>query len=137
MKNHSETQSLPDIDPVVAKSMLETLAEHALDSIMITSAESNRDFHPIVFVNRAFTEMTGYAASEVLGKTPAVLHGPKTSRSLLQQLSLNLAEGKPFHGETVNYRKDGSEFAIEWRVIPVSDTNGEPTYHLAIQRDAG
>lgn len=137
MNNHIETALLSSIEPAIAASMLEALAEHASDSIMITSANSNKDFHPIVFVNRVFAEMTGYTAAEVLGKTPGILHGPKTDLAVLDELRRKLNNGKPFHGQTINYRKDGSEFAIEWKVIPLRDVSGEPTYHLAIQRDVG
>jgi PAS domain S-box-containing protein len=79
--------------------------------------------------------MTGYALEEVIGKTPHILQGPKTDRSVLVQLCKDCAEGKVFHGETVNYRKDRSEFRLEWTAGPVRDERGEVTHFAASQRD--
>src|SRR5215510_4238281 len=89
----------------------------------------------IVYVNPAFTKMTGYALEEAIGKTPHILQGPKTDRSVLVQLCKDCAEGKVFHGETVNYRKDCSEFHLEWTAGPVRDECGEVTHIAAAQQD--
>src|SRR5262245_53951184 len=89
----------------------------------------------IVYVNPAFTKMTGYALEEVIGKTPHILQGPKTDRSVLVRLCKDCAEGKVFHGETVNYRKDGSEFHLEWTAGPVRDECSKVTHFAAAQQD--
>ena len=46
-----------------------------------------------------------------------------------------MAEGRIFHGRTINYRKDGSEFEIEWKVERVIDID-DVTYYIAVQREA-
>ncbi|WP_268778275.1 PAS domain-containing protein [Rubrobacter aplysinae] len=56
---------------------------------------------------------------------------PGSDRRLVRDMS----EGRIFEGETINYRKDGSEFVIDWRVIPVTDDRGDVLQYLAIQRD--
>jgi PAS domain-containing protein len=82
----------------------------------------------IVFVSPAFTKMTGYAPEAVIGKTPHILEGPETDRSVLRRLCEDCLAGEVFHGETVNYRKDRSEFHLEWTAGPVRDERGEVTH---------
>ena len=48
---------------------------------------------------------------------------------------LFIAEGELFHGQAINYRKDGSEFMMEWKIAPIRNENDEITHYLAIQRD--
>jgi PAS domain S-box-containing protein len=58
-------------------------------------------------------------------------NGTKGSQRRLNQ---NIADGELFHGQAVNYRKDGSEFMMEWKIAPIRNQNGEITHYLAIQR---
>jgi diguanylate cyclase (GGDEF)-like protein/PAS domain S-box-containing protein len=115
--------------------LLAAAVEHAEDSILITSTELIPPGPEIVFVNKAFTRMTGYTPEEVLGQSPRILQGPKTDRIVLDRLLQNLQEGQIFYGETTNYRKDGAEFYNQWHIEPIRDARGEITHYLAIQRD--
>lgn len=112
--------------------VFETAVEYAFDAIMITEATPG---YPIIYVNRAFTELSGYASEEILGKSPSLLQGPNTNRQVLDRLEQDLAAGRVFHGEAVNYRRDGSEFIMEWKIAPIRNQKGEIAYYLAIQRD--
>nr|WP_238360707.1 ATP-binding protein [Iningainema tapete] len=115
--------------------LLLSAVQQSKDSIIITTAKLDPPHPKIVFVNPAFSQMTGYTLDEVLGKTPRLLQGPKTSRALLDDLREHLSEGLPFHGEAINYRKDGSEFYIEWHITPIRNVNQKITHFVAIQRD--
>src|SRR5262249_53894193 len=79
--------------------------------------------------------ITGYAPEDVIGKTPRILHGPKTDESVISRLREDIAVGKVFRGEMINYRKDGSEMYIEWTGGPVRNERGEVTYFAAALRD--
>jgi diguanylate cyclase (GGDEF)-like protein/PAS domain S-box-containing protein len=79
--------------------------------------------------------MAGYAREELIGKTPRIMQGPKTDRSELDRLRCQLSLGKPFDGQIVNYRKDGSEYVIEWYIVPLRNDAGEITHWMASQRD--
>ena len=114
------------------KRLFEIALTHSFDAMMITE---NKPEYPIVFVNNAFTRITGYRNDELVGKSPSLLQGPKTDRAVLGRLSEDLAAGRMFHGIATNYRKDGSEFMMEWKIAPVKDERGEITHYLAIQRD--
>lgn len=116
----------------IMKRVFEAAIEHAFDAILITEAKPG---YPVIYVNHAFTELSGYSAEEILGKSPSLLQGPKTSRSVLRQLEEDLAAGRMFHGEAVNYRRDGSEFIMEWKIAPIRADDGKVSHYIAIQRD--
>src|SRR5262245_6840676 len=104
---------------------LETAIAQAKEAVLITSAELDPPGPEILFVNPAFSEMTGYSQEEVLCKTPRILQGPKSDRAMLQRLRETLSRGEPFSGETINYHKDGSEYYVEWDITPIRTGSGE------------
>ena len=107
--------------------------QHAKESIVITSAELDQPGPRIVFVNPAFTKMTGYTMQEMTGKTPRILQGAKTDRSVLAQLRRNLSQGKLFYGELTNYGKFEQEYKIELFNAPIRNERAEITHFLSIQ----
>lgn len=115
--------------------LLAAAVHSAHDSIVITTTELDYPGPEIVFVNKAFTEMTGYEAKEIIGQTPRILQGPNTDRSIFKDLKKLLRNGSVFFGETINYRKDGTEFYNQWHIEGITNSEGELTHYLAIQRD--
>ncbi len=115
--------------------LLQSAIESAADSVLITDAQLDEPGPRIVYVNRAFAQMTGYERKEVLGQTPRILQGPKTDRAVLDRLRERLEQGLSFHGEAVNYRKDGSEFTMTWDIEPIHDAHGTITHWVSTQRD--
>jgi PAS domain S-box-containing protein len=115
--------------------LLESAVLHAEEAVIITDAGLDDPGPSIKYVNPAFTKITGYTAEEVLGKSPAILQGPKTEHPILDELRQNLATSPIFHGETVNYRKDGAELIMEGQIAPIRSEGGEITHFVAIQRD--
>jgi len=115
--------------------LLGSAVEQSKESIVITDAELDLPGPKIIFVNPAFTQMTGYAAEEVIGKSPRILQGPRTDKAVLSRLRKNLEQGEAFAGEAVNYRKDGKEFDLEWQIAPLHDASGKITHFVATQRD--
>jgi PAS domain S-box-containing protein len=116
-------------------SLLESAVRQSNDSILITTAQLDLPGPQIVFVNPAFTRMTQYTAAEALGKTPRLLQGPRTEREVLDRLREDLNREQSFFGETYNYRKDGSEFVMEWEIAAVRDQQEVIMHYLATQRD--
>jgi two-component system cell cycle sensor histidine kinase/response regulator CckA len=115
--------------------LLNSAVMQSREAILITDAELDLPGPRIVFVNPAFTKMTGYTAEEVMGKTPRILHGPRTDNVVIKRLRDDLERGETFEGEAINYRKDGTEFTLEWQTAPIRDESGTITHFLALQRD--
>ena len=116
----------------IMKRLLETSMEESFNSVVITEATPG---YPIVYVNPAFCELTGYGPHEVFGKSPSILQGPNTDQAVLERLNDDISKGRLFHGRAINYRKDGSEFMMEWKIAPIRNEMDEITHYLAIQRD--
>jgi len=116
--------------------LLELAAEHVDDVILISEAEPIDLPGPrVLYVNAAFSRMTGYAPEEIIGKTPRLLQGPGTSQETRAFIRERLSRWERFTCELLNYRKDGGEFWVELSVTPVADENGWYTHWVAIQRD--
>ena len=115
----------------IMKRLLEASMEESFNYVMITEATPG---YPVVYVNPAFCELTGYGPHEVVGKSPSILQGPNTDKEVLERLNKNIAEGELFHGQAINYRKDGSEFMMDWKIAPIKNENEVITHYLAIQR---
>jgi PAS domain S-box-containing protein len=116
----------------IMKRLLEASMEESFNSVVITEAGPG---FPIIYVNPSFCVLTGYDPYELIGKSPSVLQGPNTDKEVLQRLNENIAKGELFHGRAINYRKDGSEFMMEWKIAPIRNEKDEVTHYLAIQRD--
>ena len=106
------------------------------DVVMITEAQSVEAPGPVItYVNQAFSRLTGYTFDEAVGQSPRFLQGPGTDRKSLDLLKSSLKKWESAKVELVNYRKDGSEFDVEFEVVPVADENGWYTHWISIQRD--
>ena len=135
MSNTLNLEHIFDYDQnfqTIMQNMLSFALESSFQGVMITLAEPG---YPIVYVNPAFCEMTGYTFAELMGKSPAILQGEKSDQKVLQDLKDKLDDGDVFHGKTFNYRKDGSEFIMEWKIVPIHGEEGVISHYLAIQRE--
>ncbi|NET58210.1 MAG: PAS domain S-box protein [Symploca sp. SIO2E6] len=116
--------------------LLQSVVVNTNDAVIITEAEPIDLPGPrILYVNQAFTTMTGYSLEEVLGQTPRLLQGPKTDLVALARVRSALSNWESITVELINYRKDGSEFWVEFSVVPVADQQNNYTHWIAIQRD--
>ncbi|MGF7161507.1 PAS domain S-box-containing protein [Rhodoligotrophos appendicifer] len=109
--------------------------EAASESILVTTADLEPPGPAIVYVNPNFERITGWTASEVVGKSPRVLQGDKTDLSVFLGMRETLRRGDRWEGQAVNYRKDGTEFVMEWSITPLRDAAGTMTHFVAVQRD--
>ncbi|WP_413162240.1 putative bifunctional diguanylate cyclase/phosphodiesterase [Capilliphycus salinus ALCB114379] len=105
------------------------------DAVMIATSRQHPRQPQIIYVNSAFTKLTGYSPEEILGQTPEILTGAKTDRFVLKRLKQALARGRVFQSRIINYRKDGSEFLNDLHIEPLFNRSGEITYYLALQRE--
>ena len=116
--------------------LFESAVVNANDAILIAEAEPISLPGPrIIYVNEAFTRMTGYSAEEVIGQTPRLLQGEKTDRTQLDRVRHALQTWQSVRVELINYRKDGSQFWVELEIVPVADETGWFTHWVSVQRD--
>jgi sigma-B regulation protein RsbU (phosphoserine phosphatase) len=102
----------------------------AADGILITDSDGK-----ILWVNPAFSTLTGYSFEEAVGENPQVLKSDVHDRAFYQHMWQTIGDGHVWSGEIVNKRKDGSLYTEEMSITPVRDDEGEIVNYVAIKRD--
>ncbi|WP_166878625.1 sensor domain-containing diguanylate cyclase [Massilia mucilaginosa] len=124
----------PTMHTVLSTAALDGLMTQALvefpTPVMITD-----DAGTILWVNQALCDLSGYAAAELLGHTPALLKSGSQDGAFYQQLWNTIRDGRVWHGEMVDRRKDGSHYIAEEVVAPLRDEQGVVRHFLAVQHD--
>ncbi|MFT7259253.1 MAG: diguanylate cyclase (GGDEF)-like protein/PAS domain S-box-containing protein [Glaciecola sp.] len=106
------------------------------DAIIVTEAEPTSFPGPrILWANDVFYKLTGYQPVEIIGKSPRILQGPLTDKSVLKRLSTALENWEVCRVEVLNYKKDGTTFWNEFEVTPIKNGVGWYTHWISVQRD--
>jgi len=116
--------------------VLGAAVERFNDIVMVT--ESGPIEEPglrVLFVNPAFERITGYRASEVLGRSPRFLQGPETSRQEIERIEAALHARKPVRAELLNYKKDGASFWVELEANTTTSPSTGAEFFVFIERD--
>jgi PAS domain S-box-containing protein len=108
----------------------EAALQAAGNSVVITDREGR-----IVWVNPAFTRLTGYTLEEVQGRTPRVLKSDAQEPAFYRQLWQTILAGQVWHGELINRRKDGTRYIEDQTIAPVRSAEGAITHFVAIKQD--
>jgi len=106
-----------------------------LDSVLVTDADLSDAGPHIVYANPAFVRLTGWTIETVLGRSPRILQGVDTDRSILRAMWVRLAANQPWEGTAINYRADGTPFVMEWSIAPYPGWPERTTHFIAVQRD--
>jgi two-component system, cell cycle sensor histidine kinase and response regulator CckA len=99
-------------------------------SVVITDIKGN-----IEYVNRKFTELTGYSAVEVFGKNSRILKSGEMPAETYQQLWKTISKGGTWSGEFHNRKKNGELYWESASISPISDDDGKPTHYVAVKED--
>lgn len=91
--------------------------------------------NPIVFVNDAFVDLTGYPEDEIIGRNCRFLQGANTSEESVQLVRSIIERRAVETVEIVNYRRDGSEFLNALQLGPIYDDNGRLVFYFGSQLD--
>ena len=89
----------------------------------------------LIYLNNAFSDTTGYAAEEIIGRTCHFMQGPDSSPATIAAIRVALDAGHTFAGEIVNYKKSGELFWNELTIVPVGNPRGGAAYYVGIIRD--
>lgn len=104
-------------------------------AVLVTDGELTAPGPSILYVNKAFERMSGYDRAELLGRSPRMLQGEKTSLASRRQLSGALRKGQRTKIVLVNYRKNGEAYRCEIEVFPILDANGVLVNAVALERE--
>jgi PAS domain S-box-containing protein len=111
--------------------LMSIVAYQVSDGIVATDL----DFK-IIFVNKAFEDLYGYTAAEVIGQTPAHLNADPDSAYLIQEIFETVSSGRGWKREVLNERKDGSTFPAELSAVPLFDEDGQIFAYVGSLRDS-
>ncbi len=99
--------------------------------ILITDVTS-----AIEWANPAFSEITGFAMADVLGRDPGeVLNSGKQDRRFYQGMWQTILAGQVWTGELVNRRKNGGLFDAALTISPVTSGDGNIHHFVAVMQD--
>ncbi|WP_406844251.1 PAS domain-containing protein [Flavobacterium soyae] len=116
--------------------LLETVITQSKDSILITEANSHdRKIPKIVYVNPAFSQMSGYQSDEIIGKSTNIFKGPKSDSEELKKLLRAIKNEEECVIETITYTKTQEEYWVRFAMIPIFNNEGVITHWISIQRD--
>lgn len=102
----------------------------AANGIVITTVEGT-----IIWANPAFATLTGYSVEEAIGHTPRVLKSGIQPMEFYTEMWRTLRDGRPWRGELINRRKNGTLYHEEMTITPVHDAHGELTNFIAVKND--
>ena len=110
---------------------LSAVAMNTTNAVIITDAAQR-----ITWVNRGFTDMTGYSLDEVEGRAPgSFLQCEKTDEATRKEIRAAISQGRGYQGEILNRAKDGREYWLNLDIQPLRDESGEITGFMAVEND--
>jgi PAS domain S-box-containing protein len=116
--------------------LLETVIVQTKDSIIITEANFNeRKLPKIVYINPAFSVMTGYESNEIVGKSPDILKGPNSAFNDIKKIISTIKNKEESLIEMIGYKKSREEFWLRFSMIPIYNSENELSHWVSIQRD--
>lgn len=115
--------------------LLESVVIHATDAVLICTGNVEGSGQSIIYVNEAFTRMSGYNKYELIGASPRISQGPETDINEIRRLKDAIESKLPCEIEVINYTKQGKEYWVSQSNAPIADASGEITHWISIQRD--
>jgi PAS domain S-box-containing protein len=112
------------------------LKERAMDAapVGITISDPDQPDNPLIYLNDAFEELTGYPPEETVGRNCRFLQGEQSDPDAIAAMREAIDEEEEVSVELVNYRRDGETFWNKIDVAPVRD-DGEVTHYVGFQTD--
>ncbi len=104
--------------------------EQSPAAIIITDYKS-----VIEYVNPAFSRMSGYSPTEVIGQNPSILQSGRASADIYKEIWKTIKDGNEFKGELINRNKNGELFWQAVSISPIRDASGKISHFLGIQED--
>lgn len=125
--------SFVDISQTHNEIPFDSIVELANDVIVITDANPLEP--AIVYVNQAFSRLTGYTAAEAMGQNPRFLQRTETDPLTRARIREALSNGQAIQETILNFHKNGDRYWLDMNIVPLFNQRGELTYFAAIERD--
>jgi len=107
-----------------------TALNAAANAILITDPEGK-----ILWVNDAFTDLSGYPEEEVVGQSPAIVKSGQQSESYYQEMWETISSGRVWQGELINRRRNGSLYPERMTISPLKSDQGQILHYIAVKED--
>jgi PAS domain S-box-containing protein len=120
--NNPQISTRVDEEKTALVKWLQRFGSRFQTGFIVTDPDAGDD--PVVFVNEAFTDITGFSSEEVVGKNLRFLHGEETDMDLISEIDQKLRSGMPANAEILNYKKDGTPFWNELVIQPLVAGSG-------------
>ena len=104
------------------------LDQHAI--VAVTDVQGN-----IVFVNKKFTEISGYSEEELIGQNHRILNSGYHDASFFRDMYRTIASGKVWHNEICNVTKNGEHYWVDTTIVPFMGDDAKPKSYIAIRTD--
>jgi PAS domain S-box-containing protein len=126
----------PVVPAFPVEELLHVAVAHQADAVLITEADRvDPGGRRIVYVNPAFTVLTGFSAGEAIGRTPDLTIGEKSDREAIRKIQVGIESKSGVRQELLKYRKDGSTFWAELDIAPVIEADGRCHFFVCVMRD--
>jgi PAS domain S-box-containing protein len=112
-----------------------TFESFARAQLAMVVTNPNLDDNPIVYVNQAFTRMTGYSRAAAIGHNCRFLQGEDTNKADVDKLRLSIETEDSVTTDILNYRANGEPFMNRLIVAPILDDTGHTQYFVGIQKE--
>jgi diguanylate cyclase (GGDEF)-like protein/PAS domain S-box-containing protein len=118
-----------------------TLDLHTLQAVLdaapegVVACDARAKDWPAIYVNEAMQQLTGYLPAEIVGRNLRFLHADDHQQQGLERIRAALKTGKPCQALLRNYRKDGTLFWNEMRLVPIRDANNTLTHFVSFHRE--
>ncbi|HVF16775.1 MAG TPA: diguanylate cyclase [Steroidobacteraceae bacterium] len=117
----------------VEPNLLKHLVESAPEGVALCEARGG-DW-PVVFVNPALEQLTGYSADQIVGRNLRFLQADDRDQEGVLKIKNALRDGDPCHALIRNYRRDGTMFWNEMRLVPIRADDGQITHFASFHRE--
>lgn len=90
----------------------------------------------ITYANRAFCDVSGYKANELIGKAHSIVRHPDMPDQVFSKMWQTIADGQAWNGLVKNMRKDGLYYWVDTEILPIKNENREITGYIAVRKEA-
>ena len=131
----------PEVRELFGRGLLEEgaalpprLYQEAVEQMPVAISITDKDAN-ILYINAAFTGLTGYEPTDIVGKNEAILSNQRTPKAVYVDLWKTIVSGNVWNGNLVNRRNDGGRYVAELTIVPVKTKTGDVRYYLGMHRD--